>query len=149
MAEKKKEILNGTEQKSTMTAIYDLVRAYPKLNGLKVVFEDFAADRSSLAIFTEPGAYIDRKFITGAFEGVIPFSLVYRASPNQDRHKISMIDFLEEIAAWLSGMEYPTLTENRKLLKIEAVTVASKDMADGAGDNDYVIVFHARYRKEI
>lgn len=148
MGEKKKEALNGSEQKSTMSAIYDLVRSYPGLNGLQVVFEDYKAAGSSLAIFTEPGAYVDRRFITGAFEGVIPFSLVYRASPNQDRHKISMIDFLEELASWLSKMEYPPLTDNRRLIKIEAATIASKDMADGAGDNDFVIVLNARYRKE-
>lgn len=148
MDNKKRELLNGKEQKSVLDAIYDLTKEYPELNGLVVKFESFQEKGSSLAIFSEPGAHVNRRFITGAFEGIVPFSIVYRASPNQDQHKINMITFLEKLADWLSESGDQSLTDDRRLTKIEAVTVASKDMANGAGDNDYVIVLNATYRKE-
>lgn len=148
MDNQKKEALTGKEQKSVLDAIYDLTKEYPGLNGLVVKFESFQEKGSSLAIFSEPGAHVNRRFITGAFEGIVPFSIVYRASPNQDQHKINMINFLEKLADWLSESGDQSLTDDRRLTKIEAVTVASKDMANGAGDNDYAIVLNATYRKE-
>lgn len=144
----KKEALNIAEQKSVMSAIYELIKKYPNLKGLEVKFEEFKENGSSLAIFSDSGAYIDKKYITGAFTGIVPFSIVYRAAPNQDKHKINMIEYLENLAVWLNEEEYPDMTENRTLLSIEATTVAFKDMSNQAGDNDYAILLNATYRKE-
>ena len=149
MADTKKEQLEKNERMTAMMAIFELIGQYPKLNDLPVVFEDFADGRgSSIAVFSEPGAYINRKFIDGGFEGVVPFSVVYRASPKLDKQKIRMIAWLTDLAEWLQkDAVYPAI-ENGRIERIEATTVAAKDMSDSAGDHDYVIVFDMTYRKE-
>lgn len=150
MAENKKEQLSDAEKKTAMMAIFELVGQYPKLNGILVEFEDFDKNKgASIAIFSEPGAYISKKFITGGFEGVVPFSVVYRAVPKLGKQKINMIGWLEELADWLQNeAEYPLLLGGGKIERVEASTVASKDMSDNAGNNDYVMLFNMTYRKE-
>lgn len=149
MADTKKEQLEKNERMTAMMAIFELIGQYPSLNGLPVVFEDFAEGRgSSIAVFSEPGAYINRRFIDGGFEGVVPFSVVYRAAPKLDKQKIKMIAWLTDLAEWLHNeAEYPGIRDGR-IERIEATTVAAKDMSDSAGDHDYVIVFNMTYRKE-
>lgn len=150
MAEVKKEKLSSEERKTAMMAIFELVGQYPGIKELPVIFEDFDKSKgASVAVFSEPGAYINRKFITGGFEGVVPFSVVYRATPKLSKQKINMIAWLEELADWLQNeAEYPLLIGGGMIEKIEASTIASKDMSDSAGDHDYVIVFDMTYRKE-
>lgn len=150
MAEIKREKLSSEEQRTAMMAIFELVGQYPEINNLPVIFEDFDKNKgASVAVFSEPGAYVNRKFITGGFEGVVPFSIVYRAAPKLSRQKINMIAWLERLADWLQKEAgYPPLTDGGRIETIEATTVASKDMSDNAGDQDYVIVFNMTYRKE-
>lgn len=148
MEEQKKERLSQKEQHSMLKTVYQYVNSYDDLQDMEVCFEEFAADGASLALFSDQGACINKRFITGGFLGYLPFVLIYRSNPKGDLQKLNKIEYLNTLGEWLSNnSHYPEL-ENIEIETIEQTSVPFKDNADDAGANDYVVTFDLHYRKE-
>lgn len=148
MAEEKKEVLSQKEQSSMLKTIYVYVKSYESLNGLEVCFESFEKNGASIALFSDQGACVMKRFITGGYRGYLPFALIYRSNPKDDMQKLNKVEFLNDLGAWLSNSKnYPNL-ENIEIETIEQTSVPFKDNADDAGDNDYIVTFDVYYRKE-
>lgn len=147
MEEKQKEQLTQKEQNSMLKTIYGYVNSYEKLNGLEVCFESFADSGASLALFSDQGASVIKRFITGGYRGYLPFALIYRSNPKSDIQKLNKIEYLNDLGSWLCDKSnYPDL-ENIQIEKIEQTSVPFKDNADDAGYNDYIVTFDLYYRK--
>lgn len=147
MEEKQKELLTQKEQNSMLKTIYGYVNSYEKLNGLEVCFESFAESGASLALFSNQGASVIKRFITGGYRGYLPFALIYRSNPKSDIQKLNKIEYLNDLGSWLCEKgNYPDL-ENIQIEKIEQTSVPFKDNADDAGDCDYIVTFDLYYRK--
>lgn len=148
MAEEKKEVLSQKEQSSMLKTVYEHVGSYEKLNGLEVCFESFADSGASIALFSDQGACVMKRFITGGYRGYLPFALIYRSNPKSDIQKLNKVEYLNDLGAWLSDSKnYPDL-ENIEIETIEQTSVPFKDNADDAGDNDYIVTFNLYYRKD-
>lgn len=148
MADEQKELLSQKEQSSMLKTVYDHVGSYEKLNGLEVCFESFAESGASIALFSDQGACVMKRFITGGYRGYLPFALIYRSNPKGDIQKLNRVEYLNDLGAWLSDSDnYPNL-ENIEIETIEQTSVPFKDNADDAGDNDYIVTFNLYYRKD-
>ena len=148
MAEDKKELLSQKEQNSMLKTVYSYIGSYDQMNGLELCFESFVENGASIALFSDQGACVLKRFITGGYQGFLPFVLVYRSNPKSDVQKLAKVEFMNELGTWLSDSDnYPDL-ENIEIESIEQTSVPFKDDADGAGDNDYVVTFNLIYRKE-
>lgn len=148
MAEEKKELLSQKEQNTMLKTVYSYIGSSDKLKNLELCFEEFNKDGASMALFTDQGACVMKRFITGGYQGFLPFVLVYRSNPKSDVQRLAKVEFLNELGAWLADSNnYPSL-DNIEIESIEQTSVPFKDDADGAGDNDYVVTFNLFYRKE-
>lgn len=148
MEEQKKETLSQKEQSSMLKTVYEYVNSYDQLKGLEVCFESYAESGASLALFSDQGACVIKRFITGGYRGYLPFALIYRSNPKSDIQKLNKIEYLNDLGTWLCDKgNYPCL-ENIEIEKIEQTSVPFKDNADDAGDNDYIVTFDLYYRKE-
>lgn len=148
MAEEKKELLSQKEQNTMLKTVYSYIGSSDKMKGLELCFEGFKKDGASMALFTDQGACVMKRFITGGYQGFLPFVLVYRSNPKSDAQRLAKVEFLNELGVWLADSNnYPNL-ENIEIESIEQTSVPFKDDADGAGDNDYVVTFNLFYRKE-
>lgn len=148
MEENKKELLTQKEQNSMLKTVYGYINSYDGLNGLDVCFESYAESGASLALFSDQGACVIKKFITGGYRGYLPFVLSYRSNPKSDIQKLNKIEYLNDLGAWLSDNDnYPNL-ENIEIEKIEQTSVPFKNNSDDAGEIDYIVTFDLYYRKE-
>ncbi len=148
MEEKQKEALSLKEQNSMLKTVYGYINSYEKLDGLEVCFESYEESGGSLALFSDQGASVIKRFITGGYRGYLPFVLIYRSNPKSDIQKLGKIEYLNDLGTWLCDKDnYPDL-KDIEIEKIEQTSVPFKDGADGAGDNDYVVTFELYYRKE-
>lgn len=148
MEEQQKELLSQKEQNSMLKTVYGYVNSYDELNGLEICFEEFSDKGSSITLFSDQGASVIKRFITGGYRGYLPFALIYRSNPKSDIQKLNKIEYLNDLGAWLSNKDnYPNL-ENIEIEKIEQTSVPFKDNADDAGANDYIVTFDLYYRKE-
>ncbi len=148
MAEVKKEVLSQKEQNTMLKTVYSYIGSSDKLKKIELCFEEFSESGASIALFTDQGACVMKRFITGGYQGFLPFVLVYRSNPKNDAQRLAKVEFLNDLGAWLSNSDnYPNL-ENIEIESIDQTSVPFKDDADGAGDNDYVVTFNLYYRKE-
>lgn len=158
---REKELLNGVELDSALTAVYELLKTYPGAKNIEVKVEELKKDAVCIGIFcNSSGAYYIRKNILGGFQAAFPFMVIYRSMPRTNDQKISNIDFMNNLGQWLErravkldGIEYklekyPTLTNGRVIEKIEITSPAFKDASNKAGEDDYVIVCNMTYRKD-
>lgn len=148
MEEKQKEALSQKEQNSMLKTVYAYINAYEGLKGLEVCFESYAESGASLALFSDQGACVIKRFITGGYRGYLPFALIYRSNPKSDIQKLNKIEYLNDLGTWLCEKgNYPDL-KNIEIEKIEQTSVPFKDAADDDGSNDYIVTFELYYRKE-
>ena len=142
-----KERLSGIEQESVLKMIVNMVREYPDLNSIEVGFESLNKDGASIGIYGIQGAVVEKRFINGTFIGTVPFGIIYRSQPKTDNQRLGKIEFLNNLARWLSERkEYPELSD-KKVQDIRWEQVPFKDNSALAGDNDYVVTMRVVYKK--
>lgn len=147
IVETNKETLSGIEQESVLKAVVDMVREYPDLNDIEVGFESLNKDGASIGIYGIQGAVVERRFINGAFIGTVPFGIIYRSQPRTDTQRLGKLEFLNNLAKWLSEIkEYPQLAD-KIIQEIRWEQVPFKDNSRSAGDNDYVVTMKVAYKK--
>lgn len=141
------EKLSQIEVNKMLRTVYEYVNQYEELKGLEVCFETFA-DGTSLALFSQPGAHVVKRFVTGGFRGFLPFCLVYRSNPTNDNQRLKKPEYLSALSGWMAdSTNYPDL-ENIEIEEIEQTSVPYQSNTDESGVSDYMVTFNLYYRKE-
>jgi hypothetical protein len=137
--------LDMAEQTSVMQALYILLNTYDA--NFPVKFDTVDSDGSSIGLFSLHGSEYLKHTIIGGFEAFLPFMIVYRGQPKNDTLKINMIDYVHDLSLWLISTEYPPLTDNRVINKIETMSVPYLSEADNSGNITYKQIFKLTYKK--
>lgn len=117
-------------------------------------------ENDSIAVFSQQGSgrYI-KQYVSGSYEVQFPFFMRYRARPTTNQTRLSAETLLDNIARWMCGkevsqdgeiydaQEYPALTDERKIEKIEAGTVYMAEKSED-GTIDYQVMMSLRYSKK-
>lgn len=160
MAENK-ELLPVSEQSSVLETIYRLVKECPFIEEKSVKFDFLDIEEDSIAVMSTPGACIVSKDILGGFTGSLPFILGYKGRQSSDNRKIKTVDLLNNIGKWLGKekvtvddkeyvlKEYPVLSDNRKITRIEQQTVPYISDIDEKSNITYVCTVKVTYLKEV
>ncbi|MCM1295611.1 MAG: hypothetical protein NC311_08710 [Muribaculaceae bacterium] len=146
MADKKPEALSADEQKSVLEAVCTAMKAHA--TEVKVNFESFEKTAACISVFSETGAMYISKDILGGFRGLVPFYIVYRGYPKNDKQRFAIIKYLEELSNWICKKEnYPMLGDGREIEDIKAMSVPSLNQISDSGSYDYVVPYQIIYRK--
>ena len=146
MTDKEKEVLTQKEVNSMLQTVYQYINSYNDLNGLEVCFEEF--NGICLALFSNQGACVVKRFVTGGYKGYLPFVIIYRSNPKNDMQKLKRVEYLNDLGSFLSNpRNFPDL-QNIEIEKLNQTSVPFKDNATDAGENDYIVTFDLYYRKE-
>lgn len=147
MQEKKQEVLSVIEQKNVLEAVYTAIKTH--VTDIKTNFESFEKNISCISLFSETGAVYTSKNIMGGFTGLVPFYIVYRGYPRNDKQKFEIIKYLEELSEWICEKEnYPELGGDREIEKIQAMSVPSLNQISNSGAYDYVVPYQINFRKD-
>lgn len=153
--------VDGTEALSTV--LLNLLNTFPGLNGRKIEFSTLNKT-AGIAFFPSAGAVIvqSRESITGHVKQSCqyPFTLVYRASPETEKQRLRIKEFLDTIGRWLekqtvtvNGSEeiltaYPVLTGTREIKSITRSTPGHLNAAYQDGVEDWAITATLSYDNE-
>lgn len=135
MAEQRQS-LDITEQESIAEAVLRIVASYeafPKSITEKNIFLDDLKQADCIGVSPTGGAVVSKKFISGSFEAQFPFNIYFKCNPTTNAATVAKREVLEGLAKWMEEMEYPALTDGRKIQSIErktAVTLAGRDEAN-------------------
>lgn len=135
--EEEKATLSIEEQQSISEAILRIVASYtdfPKAVTQKKILLDDLKDAESIGIFLTSGAVVLKKYISGSFEAQVPFIICYKCTPTTNAAVISKREVLDGLGQWMEEMEYPSLSDGRKIKSINrtTTTVLSGKTEDGA-----------------
>lgn len=156
-----KEILPASEQSSVLEAVYKLIKECPFMEEKTVKFDFLDIEEDSIAVLSTPGACIESKDILGGFTGSLPFILGHKGRQSSDNRKIKTVDLLNNIGKWLGKekvniedkeyilTEYPALSEDRKITRIEQQTVPYISEIDEKSNITYICTVKVTYCKEV
>ena len=130
--DKQQEMLSISEQESISETVLRMVAQFPEMpKGLVPLWQDMPK-KEGIGIFTMQGAAYLSKDILGGFKAQFPFRLLYRSVETGNSEAIASQGILEKLSEWLENMEYPALTDGRKIEEItrkSPVFLAGKDEA--------------------
>lgn len=146
------------------TALKELINQYPGLSsGDEITFSVLGED-SGKAMFPISGAVIEatKKTIVGCVTEVClyPFYIIYRVARLNEKRKIEVKEWLDNLGKWLEQKEvviagkeyklekYPSLTHARKFLSISRQTPAYLDTVNENKSENWAIYIMAKYQYE-
>lgn len=159
--DKNKELLPVSEQSSVLEAVYKLIKECPFIEKENVKFDFLDIEENSISVLSTPGAFIISKDILGGFTGSLPFILGHKGRQSSDNRKIKTVDLLNNIGKWLGKekvtiddreyvlKEYPLLSDNRKITRIEQQTVPYISDIDEKSNITYICTLKVTYCKEV
>jgi hypothetical protein len=122
--------LDGAGYNILKDAVMTILNDFPGLDGRKITFSGLTED-DGISVEPDSGAliYTEKKDIIGGVhrECQFPFFVVYRSGVSSSFLKMSIVEFLDNLGAWLCQepitidneyyqlSEYPTLTGGRKI----------------------------------
>ena len=146
-------LLSAVEQQSIAKAILVLINtAYTTLPVAKIEYQSVNTTKSSMALYSLPGSVIDKEFITGGYDAVYKFSIVYRSIPTNSTQRINCEQYLNDLSDWLTTIDfnaYVYLTNHRKIEEIKMTNPAVLYRQYENGTEDYHVIFSLRYKKEV
>lgn len=149
--ENEKQSLSIEEQESIAEAILRIVASYeafPKSITEKKIFLDNLKEADAIGIYPTSGAVISKKYVSGSFEAQFPFIIYYKCNPTSNAVVIEKRKVLENLAKWMETMEYPALSEGRKIQSIERKTTVTLAGQDESGDAVFQCSFTLKYFKK-
>lgn len=156
-----KELLPASEQSSVLEVIYKLIKECPFISDKNVKFDFLDIEEDTIAVMSTPGACILSNNILGGFTGSLPFILGHKGRQSSDNRKIKTVDLLNNIGRWLGKekvtigdkeyvlTEYPVLSDNRKITRIEQQTVPYISDIDEKSNITYICTVKVTYCKEV
>lgn len=150
MAEEKQS-LSIAEQESIAEAVLRIVASYPdfpKTITEKKIHLDNLKESESIGIYPTSGAVVLKTYISGSFEAQFPFTVFLKCNPTTNAAVVAKREVLEGLAKWMEDLEYPTLSDGRKIKSIvrsSSVTLTGKDES---GDSIFQCGFTLKYFKK-
>ncbi len=150
MAEQKQN-LSIEEQENIAEAVLRIVASYkdfPKTITENKIFLDDLKEADSIGIYPASGAVVLKTFVSGSFEAQFPFMVYLKCNPTTNAAVVAKREVLEGLAKWMEEMEYPSLSDGRKIQSIKrnsSVTLGGKDKS---GDSIFQCSFTLKYFKK-
>ena len=146
------------------STILDLVNKYPMLDKDDCITFSMLPEDKGKALYPTNGAVIqsEKESITGHVTQncLYPFNIIFRASPSDEKRKIYVKEWLDNLGRWLERQpidvkrekhrlaEYPAITGNRKIINIERQTSAFLYNMNTNKSEDWYISLVVRYKNE-
>lgn len=136
--EEKKQVLSIGEQQSIAEAALHIVAQYPdfpKTVTQEKIHLDNLMELEDIGVFPTSGAAVMKRYVSGSFEAQFPFAIYYKCSPTTNAAMISKREVLDGLGKWMEEMEYPALSDGRKIQSIQRTTtviLAGKDESGAA-----------------
>ena len=149
--EKTKPIgIDGEGNDLLTEAVKELLNQFPGLGEKEITFEELKKT-SGIAFSADNGALIlsEKRSVTGKIiqKCQYPFYIVYRTNAGEEKQKIHVQSFLDNIGRWISGekitmneveykiSKYPELTDGRKITRINRTnSYGTEPNSDGVQD---------------
>ena len=150
MADEKKS-LDIDEQNNIAEAVLRIVTGYPDFPSTiteKEVRLDSVDKPEEVGVIPTAGAVIVQQYISGSFEAQFPFVICYKCNPTTNQAVIEKRKVLENLCKWMRGMEYPALSDGRKILQIEQTTNVVKISEDKSGASIFQCGCRLKYFKK-
>lgn len=144
-------------------ALWDLVNSYPDLGNMAITFAQVSEEKG-ISFIPTSGAVIvqENTDITGHTEQrcIYPFTIIRKASGLSESAKVRAKEWLDSLGRWLERQpvtisggtvqlsEYPTLTGNREILKIERTQPSYLREVGNDNVETWVVSLQATYRNE-
>lgn len=154
--------LDGTGFEILKTAVLSLLNEFPGLDGREITFAGLTED-SGISMEPDSGALIfkEKKDIIGGVhrECQFPFFVVYRSGAASSFLKMSTVEFLDTLGAWICRepvtingeehqiTEYPSLTGGRKITGVTRFNSYALE-ANENKTQDWVIPITVHYTHE-
>lgn len=145
-------------------AITNLVNEFPALGENEEIVFSQLEDVKGFSLFPSGGSALQSNVedITGHVTQMVsyPFTVIYRGSPKNDRHKMRVKEFLDLLGEWLEKRpvqiegtsyqitDYPILSEGKEIKSIARTGVASMTAAYEDGTQDWSITCEILYQNE-
>lgn len=150
MAEEKQN-LSIEEQENIAEAVLRIVASYsdfPKTITEKKIFLDDLKEADSIGIYPSSGAVVLKTFVSGSFEAQFPFIIYLKCNPTTNSAVVAKREVLEGIAKWMEEMEYPALSDGRKIQSIKRNSSVTLGGKDEAGNSIFQCSFTLKYFKK-
>lgn len=146
-----KQSLDIEEQNNIAEALLRIVAGYPDFPSTiteKKVHLDSVNNEEEIGVLPTAGAVIIKQYISGSFEAQFPFMVCYKCNPTTNQAVIDKRTLLENLCKWMKTMEYPALSEGRKILQIEQTTNVVKAGEDNSGASIFQCGCRLKYFKK-
>lgn len=150
MAEQKQN-LSIEEQESIAEAVLRIVASYPdfpKTITDKKIHLDNLKEAESIGVYPTSGAVVLKTYVSGSFEAQFPFTIYLKCNPTTNAAVVAKRQVLEGLAKWMEKMNYPALSDGRKIQSIERKTSVTLAGKDEAGDSIFQCGFTLKYFKK-
>lgn len=147
--QQQKKSLSVEEQESIAEAVLRIVASYPGLpetvTDRKIHLDDLKDETNSIGISPEAGAVVLKKYVSGSFEAQFPFSVYFKCNPTSNESVIGKRRVLEGLSKWMEEMEYPPLSDGRRIQSIERISSVILAGKDRAGNSVFQCRFTLKY----
>lgn len=150
MAEERQS-LDIEEQNNLAEAVLRIVAGYPDFPSTiteKKIHLDSVDKAEEIGVLPTAGAVIIKQYISGSFEAQFPFMVCYKCNPTTNQAVVEKRTVLENLCKWMKGMEYPALSDGRKILQIEQTTNVVKAGEDESGASIFQCGCRLKYFKK-
>ena len=141
--------LEASDIKSISKALLDWLRTCPELpKNVKFSYQYLEEKDESMSLHTLSGAKKSVQYVDGAYEGIYPFALYYRSSPDSTNKRIQCTELLDAIGSWVDEQSvYPELGDNRVINSISQITTSVLVKRFPNGYEDYMTTFNLVFER--
>lgn len=146
-----KQSLDIEEQQNIAEAVLRIVAGYPDFPSTvteKKIHLDSVDKAEEIGVIPTAGAVIIKQYISGSFEAQFPFVICYKCNPTTNQAVVEKRMVLENLCKWMKSMEYPALSDGRKILQIEQTTNVVKTGEDESGTSIFQCGCRLKYFKK-
>lgn len=98
----------GEENRKITRQVLDCLNQYPKLPVKRISYGMLRPDKPGIALATDQGAVIVKRYITGGHLAEYTFALVYRIKPgNSQEKRLEADEALDSLGDWAHGQQAP------------------------------------------
>ena len=128
-------------------AIITLVSKYPDLpfKAKESTVQWQSLPEEGIGMFTESGAVYLKRYIGGSFVGQLPFQIMYRVKPTNNKARLNSQKVLEGLTRWLETCTASFKDNSLQIRDITRSTPVTKLQAENGGDELYVCSMNVQY----
>lgn len=142
-------LLNAGEQKGIAEAVLKWLRTCPDMPSNMTLAYQNLGDNSGMSLHTLKGTVKRTVYVDGSYEGIYPFAIYLRDTPDSTNTRLECTDILDTIGSWVDEQDiYPELDDNRIINSINQVANATLVKRFENGVEDYMATFELIFEKQ-